>query len=57
MNPETMLLGMIPDNVERISQELFRYTLTAARVTFTTMENRRVSKLKKSGETNQLDMQ
>lgn len=34
MKTENMLLGILPENIEKISEELFRYVSTAARVTF-----------------------
>lgn len=36
MKLETMLLGILLDNIERTSQDLFRYMFTAARVTLAT---------------------
>lgn len=48
MKPEIVLLGILPDNLERISQELFRGMLTATRVIFAmkwkTLNNREMAR-------------
>lgn len=58
MKAEIMLLGILPDNIEKISEDLFRYKITEARVILATeWKTEENAQVENTGKINWLNIQ